>query len=69
MSEITFIVTEEPDGGFVASAVCHRIYTQADNLEELHETVRDAVRCHFEPEQPAAKFIHLHFVRDETIAA
>ena len=30
--------------------------------------VRDAVRCHFEPEQAAPKLIHLHYVHDEVIA-
>jgi hypothetical protein len=37
-------------------------------MAELHDKVRDAVRCHFEDgTQP--RLIRLHFVRDEVIAA
>jgi hypothetical protein len=68
MQELIFLVEEDPDGGFVASAVGHSIFTQADTEVELHAMVRDAVRCHFEDaERPS--LIRLHFVRDEVIAA
>ena len=68
MDELIFLVEMEADGGFVASAVGHSIFTQADSEDELHAMVRDAVRCHFdEAERP--KLIRLHFVRDEVIAA
>ncbi len=37
-------------------------------MAELHDRVRDAVRCHFyDGTQP--RLIRLHFVRDEVIAA
>ena len=68
MSEIIFVVEEAPDGGFVARALGESIYTQAETMDELHAKVRDAVRCHFEPES-APKLIRLHFVRDEVITA
>ena len=68
MNELIVLVEVEADGGFVASAVGHSIFTQADSEDELHAMVRDAVRCHFdEAERP--KLIRLHFVRDEVIAA
>lgn len=41
---------------------------QAEAIGELHEQVRDAVRCHFDPEA-APRLIRLHLVRDEVIAA
>jgi hypothetical protein len=67
-SEIIFAVEESPEGGYEARALGHTIFTQAETLEELRETVRDAVRCHFaEGEIPA--IIRLHFVRDEVISA
>jgi len=44
------------------------IFTQAATMPELHERVRDAVRCHFEA-AALPKLIRLHFVRDEVIAA
>ena len=68
MSEIIFLVEDAPDGGLTARAVGESIFTQAATPAELHERVRDAVRCHFdEGSQP--KLIRLHFVRDEVIAA
>ena len=69
MTEIVFLVEEDPKGGFVARAVGQSIFTQADSVEELHEMVRGAVRRHFADEPEAPKLIRLHFVRDEVIAA
>ncbi len=68
MTEIHFIVEESPEGGFLARAVQESIFTEADTVEELHRQVRDAVRCHFE-EGESPKLIHLHFTREEVIAA
>ncbi len=67
MSEIIFLVEEAQEGGYLARALAESIFTEADSLDELHEQVRDAVRCHFdEGQQP--KLIRLHFVREEVIA-
>ena len=68
MSEVIFVVEEAPEGGLIARAVGEGIFTQAANLEELHDRVRDAVHCHFDPDS-APKLIRLHFVRNEVIAA
>jgi len=48
MDEINFVVEVAPDGGLAARAVGESIFTQAATLVELHDRVRDAVRCHFE---------------------
>jgi hypothetical protein len=48
MSEIVFSVQKSPEGGYVAVAVDHNIFTQADTVDELQLNVRDAVRCHFD---------------------
>ena len=65
-TEIIFSVEEAPEGGYVARALGHSIFTEADSLEELKEMVRDAVCCHFdEPERP--RLIRLHMVKDEVI--
>ena len=66
MSEIIFLVEEAPEGGFTARALGESIFTEADSVEELHEMVRDAVRCHFD-EGKAPEVIRLHFVREELI--
>ncbi len=68
MSEVIFVVEEAPEGGLSARAVGESIFTQAETMEELHASVRDAVRCHFD-EAAQPKLIRLHFVRDEVIAA
>ena len=68
MNEIIFIVEEAPEGGFTARAVGESIFTDAATMAELQTRVRDAVRCHFEPNS-LPKLIRLHFVRDEVIAA
>ena len=66
MNEIIFLVEEAPEGGYTARALGVSIFTEADNLAELHDQVRDAVRCHFEEsERPGV--IRLHSVKDELI--
>jgi hypothetical protein len=66
--EILFLVEESQEGGYLAKAVNHSIFTEADNLEELKIMIKDAVECHFE-EAERPKFIHLHIVRNEVILA
>ncbi len=59
--EIIFLV-DETEEGYVARALGHSIYTQADSLDKLKEMVKDAVECHFdEGERP--KIIRLHIVK------
>jgi hypothetical protein len=68
MSEIIFVVELAPEGGFSARALGEPIFTQADDVADLHARVRDAVQCHFDAGK-APKMIRLHFVRDEVIPA
>lgn len=68
MSEIHFIVEEAPEGGFTARAVGADIFTEADDLPDLHEQVRDAVRCHFDADRKP-DVIRLHITREEALAA
>ena len=49
MTEIIFVVEEAPEGGYSARAIGESIFTQADTAAELHDRVRDAVQCHFDP--------------------
>ncbi len=68
MEELIFVVEEAPEGGYTARALGASIFTEADSVEQLHEEVRDAVRCHFE-EGKSPRIIRLHFVHDEVISA
>jgi hypothetical protein len=65
-AEVIFLVEESPEGGFTARALGQSIFTEADDLPELHAKVRDAVRCHFDEGQ-LPRVIRLHFVREEVI--
>ena len=68
MDELIFLVEEAPDGGYTARALGVSIFTEAEDMGDLREHVRDAVRCHFEEGQ-GPRVIRLHFVREEVIAA
>lgn len=50
MREIVFQVEEATKGGYMAHALGHAIFTEAESLDELHNNVRDAVHCHFDNE-------------------
>ena len=49
MSEIIFVVEEAAEGGYTARP--GEIFTEADTVAQLHDEIRDAVRCHFEEDQ------------------
>jgi hypothetical protein len=68
MEEIIFIVEESLDGGYEAKALGTTIFTEAESLQELRESIRDAVRCHFD-EKDIPRIIRLHFVKEEVITA
>ena len=68
MSEIVFLVEYAAEGGLVARALGHAIYTDADSYDELRQQVRDAVQCHFDAGERSA-MIRLHYVKDEVLAA
>lgn len=57
MTEIVFIVEDDPDGGYTARALSESIFTQADDIVTLREMVRDAVHCHFPDQQKLRKII------------
>jgi hypothetical protein len=68
MNEIVFLVEDAAEGGVIARALGHSIFTEADSYAELRAQVREAVHLHFdEGERPAV--IRLHYVKDEVLAA
>ena len=66
--EVLFLVEDAAEGGYIARALGHSIFTEADSWEELKEAVRDAVCCHFDAEEQP-HLIRLHAVREEVVAA
>ncbi len=67
MIEILFTVEDALEGGLIARAVGHSIFTEADDLEELRQKVREAVECHFDDGE-TPKLIRLHIVREEVLS-
>jgi predicted RNase H-like HicB family nuclease len=67
-SVIVFIVHEAEEGGYWACAVGHDIITQGDTVEEIRANIREAVECHFDPDEPKPDIIKLHYVREEVLA-
>jgi len=68
MTEIVFLVEDEPEGGYTARALGEAIFTQADDMATLRQNVLDAVRCHFSGRAELPKLVRLHHVRDEVLA-
>ena len=68
MNEIIFLIEEAPEGGYTARALDESTFTEGRDLDEVRKNIREAVTCHFEPENKP-KMIRLHFVTEEVIAA
>jgi len=68
LTEIVFLVEDDPDGGYTARALGESIFTEADDLQSLKFMVKDAVNCHFENPGHRPKIIRLHIVKDEVFA-
>ena len=66
MKELIFLIEESLEGGYEVRALETPIHTEAESLTELKETIRDAVKCHFN-DIDAPKIIRLHFVKEEVI--
>ncbi len=67
MEEVVFLVEESEEGGYIAKGLGVSIFTEADTLELLRASVKDAVHCHYDDDK--ARLIRLHFVKEEVFAA
>jgi hypothetical protein len=67
MSEIVFVVEEDPEGGFTARALGESIFTEAETEYELKKNVIEELRCHYDEEDDIPRVIRLHYVRDQII--
>lgn len=70
---ITFVVTEAVEGGYTAAAHWpdrnRDLVTEGDDLDDLRRNVRECVAASFDDDEPRPQIIHLHFIRDEVLAA
>ncbi|MBN2542958.1 2-oxoisovalerate dehydrogenase [bacterium] len=64
-NEIVFLVEEDVESGFTASALGYSIFTQGETFDEIKEMTKDAVRSHFGEDNHF--IIRLHFVKDEVV--
>jgi hypothetical protein len=64
MSEIIFVVEDSDEGGYTAKALGYSIYTKGETLDGLKESIRDAVKRHFD-EKERPRIVRLHMVKDE----
>ena len=67
-SEILFIIEDSLDGGYEAKAVGYSIFTDAETLDDIKNNIIEAVDCHFDEEEKP-KYIRLHYIKEEVIAA
>ena len=67
MNELIFLIEEAPEGGYSARALGQSIFTCGDDLPQLRDHIRDAVKCHYEDNE-VPKIIRLHFVREEVMS-
>ncbi|MDA2920382.1 2-oxoisovalerate dehydrogenase [Desulfobacterota bacterium AH_259_B03_O07] len=66
INEIIFMVEEDPEGGFTAKALGHSIFTEGETLEEIKESIKNAIKCHFDKEEDIPSIVRLHIVKEET---
>jgi hypothetical protein len=67
MQEIIFVVEEGAEGGYIAKALGVSIFTEAENIPDLKEAIKDAVKCHFDDDRQ--RIIRMHVVKEEVFAA
>jgi predicted RNase H-like HicB family nuclease len=65
IKEIIFMVEEDPEGGYTARALGYSIFTEAETLEELKESIKDAIKCYFDKDEEIPKIVRLHIVKEE----
>jgi hypothetical protein len=66
--ERIFEVREAEEGGYVARALGHAIFTEAETWQELRANALEVTSLHFDDPAAMPKLIQLHFVKDELIA-
>jgi predicted RNase H-like HicB family nuclease len=65
--ELIFEIRDAEEGGYLARALGHAIFTQADSWEELRSNVLEATSLHFEDSSERPRIVQLHYVKDELL--
>lgn len=69
MNEIIFIFDEAAEGGYTARALGEDIITEADDLENLHAMIRDAVPLHYHHSNINFSYAGFHCRQDQCCTA
>ena len=67
MKEIIFLVEEALEGGYTAKGLGESIFTEAETMMELKDMIKDAIKCHFDPDD-IPSIVRLHFVKEESFS-
>jgi len=65
--ELIFEIRDAEEGGYLARALGHSIFTEAGTWDELRANVLEAVALHFEDTNARPRLVQLHYVKDELI--
>jgi len=65
--ELIFEVRDAEEGGYLARALGHAVFTEAETWDELRVNVLEATLLHFEDRPVQPRLIQLHYVKDELI--
>jgi predicted RNase H-like HicB family nuclease len=69
ITELLFLVEDDPEGGFCARALQTGIFVQGETMDEIRTAVREAIECHYENADARPAVIRLHYVHDEVLAS
>lgn len=65
-SKIEFEVIQAQEGSYAAACYAQQIYTEGNNLQELHDNIKAAIDKHFTDDErkPTPKSVSLILFRD-----
>lgn len=65
--ELIFEIRDAEEGGYLARALGHAIFTEGETWEELRINILEAVALHFEDNPVRPRLVQMHYVKDELI--
>lgn len=65
--ELIFEIRDADEGGYLAHALGHAIFTEGETWDELRGNVLEAVALHFEDNPVRPRLVQMHYVKDELI--
>jgi len=63
--ELIFEVRDADEGGYLARALGHAIFTEAETWDELRTNVLEAMSLQFEDAPVQPRLVQVHYFKDE----